>query len=59
MVHIFDPSSLCSPRYCVKSGARLRGKIQKTSEPAFADATAWQAADYADVTDWRAVGAAT
>ena len=26
MVHLFDPSFLCSPRYCVRAGARLREK---------------------------------
>ena len=43
MVHIFDPSFLCSPRYCVRFGARLRGKCRRLANhgsPASAQATA-------------------
>ena len=32
----FDPSFLCSPRYCVRFGARLRGKAGRNLEPRIA-----------------------
>jgi hypothetical protein len=32
----FDPSFLCSPTYCVRFGARLRGKAGRNLEPRIA-----------------------
>ena len=36
-----------------KTGREVTRKNQKTDEPAFAEATAWQAADCADVAAWN------
>ena len=34
-----------------KSGREVTRKMQKTCEPAFAEAAAWQAADHTDIAD--------
>ena len=59
IVHRFRSFLAVFTQVMRKSRREVTRKNQKTGEPAFVDATAWQAADYANVTDSAAVDAAT